>query len=491
MKTKFIILAVMSGMFLAGCIDDIGNYDYTNAEVIIPIVESNLEEHYDVITLEQLVLEPEIKGDESQYDYLWYAYSSSMSSLPIDTLGFDKKLDYNVILNPGTYKLVFKATDKQNLTSTYQKTELTVSSPFGLGFFVNKYENDYTDVDFIDRDGVVNSNIFQTINGEGLKGQPVNSSFFSVGYSYQVEDEDGNITQYSDEPGYIVCSDNGFKIYHGETMEELNNFETAFMELPEVKKPQGVVAASIGYGMINNNSVHLYGTSGNNIGKFGYPYPDNNYNLSKYLVNGTTSFLTFDNHSGSFLAYSSSKNEPIVFDNYKDYELLYLAAQPYYMYISYYSYALLKHKTEDKALIIKITTPYLASSYFLSTEYQVPTSIDLPNAKVFAISGANTVMYYSNGDNKVNYYNYGNQTEQNTLTLPEDEEVVYMKNVYDLMYGPNIFLVLTEKDGSWKLRVYNFEGATPDLELPAVETYSGSGVPSSVVYRDGNTYISY
>jgi hypothetical protein len=393
-------------------------------------------------------------------------------------------------LEPELYALVFKATDKTNQTSAYQKTEVSVSSIFGVGYYVNKYEDGYTDIDFVDRYGVVNSNILKQINGESLSGQPINSAFFSVGYGYQEEDAEGEIIQHSGEPAYMVCSDNDFRIYHGQTMEELANFETAFMEQPEVKAPQGVVATSIGFMLINNNHIHMLPSS-TTLGKFGYPYPNRGFDYSKYLISGTNSYITFDDNSGQFLGYATSKNEAITDSEYSDYDLIYLAAQPYYLFISYYSYALLKHKTEDKAFLVKINSTNVSASVFQYTEYPVPLEMGVLNANIFAISGGNTALYYSNGDNHVHYYNFSNQTEQDALTLPEDEKVVYIKNVYDLAYGPNIFLVLTDKGGTWKLRVYDFEGATPDLSLPAVETYSGNGIPSTVVSRNANTYVTY
>ena len=489
-KLKLYFYTLLSCLFIAGCAEDSGNYVYEDPDEITPIIKSEMEEHYDAVTLDQLIIEAEIEGDESQNDYLWYAYPTQRPAEPVDTLGYEKNLNYKVTLEPGLYTLVFKATDKTNQTATYQKSELSVSSIFGVGYYVNKYEDGYTDIDFVDRYGDVNSNILKQINGESLSGQPINSAFFSVGYNYQEEDTEGNITQYSGEPAYMVCSDNDFRIYHGETMVELANFETAFMETPEVKAPQGVVATSSGFMMINNNHVHLLPTA-SNFGKLGYPYPNRDFDYSKYVISGTTSYITFDDNSGQFLDYVASKNEAITDATYSDYDLVYFAAQPYYLYASYYSYALLKHKTENKAFLVKIYSPYVSFSIFRYTEYPVPSEMEVLGASIFAISGGNTALYYSNGDNHVHYYNFSNQTEHDALTLPEDEKVVYIKNVYDLAYGPNIFLVLTDKAGTWNLRVYDFEGTTPDLSLPAAETYSGNGTPSTVVYRDANTYVTY
>lgn len=476
---------------MVGCINDTGNYSYLDADEIAPVAASGIDKEYNVITLDQLIINPEIKGDESQYDYLWYAYSQALLTNPVDTLGYEKDLDYNVILAPGQYSLVFKVTDKTNQTSSFQKTNLTVSSPFGNGYFVQKYENGYTDIDFIDTDGNVNSSVLQQINGEGLTGHPVNTSYFSLGYSYQVEDEEGEVTEYIGVPGYMVCSDSDFKIYQGETMEELTNFDNAFMETPEVRQMQGVVSSSAGYMLVNNNNAHLYRSGSSTLGMFGYPYPDDSFSFSKYFISATTSFLAFDENSSQFLMYSSSKNEAITDATYNEYDLLFLGARPSYLYITQAAFALLKHKTEDKAYIVSLNSLYLSYSYFLYTEYTVPTTMAVLDASVFAIGGGNNVLYYSNGNNEVGYFNFDNQVEQTALTLPENENVVYIKNVYDALYGVNKLLVLTDNGEGWNLHIYNFAGATPDLELPATESYSGTGEPANVTYRDANVYVTY
>lgn len=85
-----------------------------------------LDENYSVLVLENLVIDPTIEGDESQYDYVWYAFPGTVtSSAPNDTLGVSKKLDCTISMEPGTYQLVFKVTDKSNGTSAFYKFEVS------------------------------------------------------------------------------------------------------------------------------------------------------------------------------------------------------------------------------------------------------------------------------------------------------------------------------------------------------------------------------
>ena len=186
MKQIIIYLyAILLGVSFVGCVEDTGNYDYEDPAVVAPTIKSGIEENYSVLVLEDLVIDPAIEGDESLYDYVWYAYPGTItSSTPSDTLSVTKKLDYTVSLEPGTYQLVFKVTDKTNGTSAFYKSKLVVASFFSEGYYVLKYENGYTDVDFVDRNGLVNANVLKAINGESLPGKPIRATYEYNQYSY-------------------------------------------------------------------------------------------------------------------------------------------------------------------------------------------------------------------------------------------------------------------------------------------------------------------
>lgn len=474
---------------VTGCVEDTGNYTYEEAESFVPKVVSGFEKHYDMILLQQLNLDPQIEGKESDYTYTWLIHPTMLGSVRPDTVSRERKLDYTVIQSPGDYTILFVATDKEHGTSSYHKTTMSVSSDFGVGYYIDKYENGCTDVDFVDRYGSLNSNIISTINGEGIPGRPINTAYASsqVGFRFQA-----NGVQMTMVPTFMVCSDEDLRIYNGDDMQLIKTYEEAFMELPEVKSPMGVIVTSSGFMLNNNNAIHLLST-GSYMGSFGYAYPGD-YRI-KCLVNGTTGFLAHDEKNGLFLGYTTGSNTPATSATYSDYELIFFAAQPMQMFISYYSYAVLKHKTTGEARLVQLYSIYVGAAnliYYLA-ELPMPSTAGILNGSVFALSGfGQSVIYYSNGDNEVHYYNYSNQLEKKSMIgLAADEKVVYIKHLFDMASGLNALLVLADKGGSWKLYVYDFEGSTPDVQLPARETYSGSGTPSTVIYRDASTYITY
>ena len=185
MKQIIYLFAMLLGISFAACVEDTGNYSYENPDVVAPIIKSGIDENYSVLVLENLVIDPTIEGDESQYDYVWYAFPGTVtSSAPNDTLGVSKKLDCTISMEPGTYQLVFKVTDKSNGTSAFYKSKLVVASFFSEGYYILKYENGYTDVDFIDRNGELNVDILKTINGESLSGKPIRGTYEYNQYAY-------------------------------------------------------------------------------------------------------------------------------------------------------------------------------------------------------------------------------------------------------------------------------------------------------------------
>jgi hypothetical protein len=400
-----------------------------------------------------------------------------------------------VAIQSGVYRLIFKATNKENNTSVYQKTQLSVSSIFGKGFYVNKYENGRTDVDFIDRYDVIHPNILKEINGEDLPGKPIRSAYVSNQYYYEVENSEGAKTRLLAQPAFLVCSDEDMRIYHGDNLSLLKKYEDAFLELPAVKKPQGVWGSTNGFLLINDNAAHFIYNNGYTVGQFGYAYASDGYKYSETVAVGQSSYMLFDEISGSFLGYHTTRNYALT-SNFTNYDLIYIGAQPYQATESYHSYAIVKNRSNGAAYLIDFGTYFI--SYGQVAAYKdpdlIPADFDVANARVFTVKGGNgnSVIYYSKGDNTVHYYNFGNQTEKKSIiTLPEGENIVYLEHAFDNYYGFNIFIVLANKNGKWMLHTYNLEGAGPDILLPETGNYSGNGNASNLIYRDPNTRLTY
>lgn len=501
--------------FAAGCVKDTGNYDYKTSDEIAPNLVSGIEASYSSISMDQLVIDPVMQENEDLFDYCWYAYPINNTNVKNDTIGRTRKLDYKVTMVSGTYYLIFKATDKANKTAVFKRSMLTVSSIFGEGYYINKYENNMTDIDFVNRFGVVNSNILKTVNGSSLEGKPIRLAYEVNRYSYNDTAANGTVTRIAMKPALMVCSDNDFRVYHGESMKLLKTWDKLFYEKPAVKKPQGVWANTSGFMFMNNNQVSFINNNGANVGEFGYFYPVDNMKLNPMVsvINGSN--LLFDDNAGEFVGYYVQTLSPIksavkvaspltlapVGETYfTNSDLIYMGTQQYYYTSAGRTYAIVKNRSTGVYTLWQMGTGNIQYGYIYDNGAKglvIPSNFGVVRAKVFALKGGastalNTVIYYSAGDNNVSYYNPSNQTEvKNMITIPSEEQIVAIEHNFDNYFSINKFSVLSNKAGNWILRVYNMVGATADVAVPEIATYTGTGLAKNMIYRHTNTQITY
>jgi hypothetical protein len=502
-------------ILVTGCVKDTGNYVYKTADEVAPNLVSGIEDTYSAISMEQLVIDPVMEEDEALFDYCWYAYPINNTNVKNDTIGRARKLDYKVTMMSGTYYLIFKATSKANKTAVFKKSMLTVSSIFGEGFYINKYENNVTDIDFVDRFGVVNPNILKTVNGESLPGKPIRLTYEVNRYSYNDTAADGTVTRIAMKPAVMVCTDEDLRVYQGESMKMLKRWDNLFLEKPAVKKPQGVWANTSGFMVMNNNQVAFINNNGANVGEFGYFYPVDNMKLNPMVSVISASNLLFDDNAGEFVGYYVQTFTPVksavktasplvlapVGETYfTNSDLIYLGTQQYYYTSAGRTYAIVKNRSTNVVTLWQMGTGNIQYGYIYDNGARglvIPSTFGVINAKVFALKGGastalNTVIYYSAGDNKVSYYNPANQTEtKNIITLPEGEQIAYIEHNFDNYFKVNMFSVLSNKNGNWILRVYDMVGSTADVVVPEKATYQGNGLAKNAMYRHTNSQITY
>lgn len=499
----------------ASCVKDTGNYVYQTADEVAPNLVSGIAETYSSISMDQLVIDPVMQEDPSLFDYCWYAYPINNTNVKNDTIGRTRKLDYKVTMISGTYYLIFKATTKTNKTAVFKRSMLTVSSIFGEGYYINKYENNMTDIDFVNRFGVVNANILKTVNGASLPGKPLKLTYEVNRYSYNDTAANGTVTRIAMKPALMVCSDEDMRVYHGESMKMLKNWDKLFLEKPAVKKPQGVWANTGGFMMMNNNQVAFVNNNGANVGEFGYFYPVDNMKLNQMVSATNSSYLMFDDNAGEFVGYYVQTFTPVksavkvaspltlapVGETYfTNSDLIYMATQQYYYTSAGRTYAIVKNRSTGVYTLWQMGTGNIQYGYIYDNGARglvIPSTFGVVTAKVFALKGGastalNTVVYYSSGNNKVSYYNPSNQTEtRDIITIPSDEQIVAIEHNFDNYFAINKFSVLSNKGNSWVLRVYNMVGSTADVAVPEIATYTGTGAAKNMIYRHTNTQITY
>lgn len=500
MKQYYLYLFVVISCFLQGCYEDNGNYDYRSPDEYIPDITTELQESYEATSLQHFVLEPEVSNDGDYMEYLWYIFSATNANLPNDTIGHERKLDYFVTAQSGTYRLVFKATDTRYGTSAYRQATLVVASAFSKGYYVMKYENGRSDIDFVDKNGVLNANLLKQLHGEDMPGKPIRQIYISKRYCYTEADAEGNMVSHTWQPAYIVCTDEDMRIFHGDDLHLIKTWENAFMETPAVKKPQGVWGSGSGGFMMMNDGA-LYALQGYlySDGCFGHAFLTPQYDMEPTLAVGGSAYLAFDKNQGTFIGFQNANGTVVTnvmslpgvvaYPNVIGYDLVWMGPSPYSSTPNY-TYLLVKNRTDGSWMLMEQMTAYMGYyGHYFTHQYIIPSDFGIHNGKVFVAQGGNgnAVIYYSTGNNVVNYYNPTNQTERNAVvTLPEGEEIVQLKHVYlPIPNAPiNLFCVLARVGENWKLYVYEPEGSTPDLKPTPIAQYSGTGEPGHLIYRD-------
>ena len=503
MKKYSLYLFIVISCLIQGCYNDKGNYDYRSPEECAPAIVSELKESYEATSLQQFVLEPDVENDGEHMEYLWYIFPTTNANLPNDTIGHERKLDYFVTAQSGNYRLVFKATDTRTGTSAYQESTLTIASAFSSGYYILKYENGHSDIDFVDKNGVLNANLLKQLHGEDMPGKPIRQIYTMNRYCFTETDATGNTTSYTWQPAYIVCTDEDMKIFHGDDLHLIKTWETAFMETPAIKKPQGVWGSgSGGFMMMNNGSLHALQGYLYSDGCFGHAFQTSQYSIPPTLAVGGSSYLAFDENQGTFIGFQNANGTVITntyaagLPNVTGYDLVWMGSQPYSSTPSY-TYSIIKNRTDDSWMLIEQYTTYMSMvGHYFTNHYTIPSDFGICNGKVFAAQGGNggAVIYYSTGDNLVHYYNPKNQTERTAVvTLPDGEQIVQLKHIYFAVpTSPiNLFLVLARAGEKWKVYTYQLEGSTPDIIQTPVSTYSGQGLPGHLIYRDPNLRMTH
>ena len=513
MKTmrKYVII-IASFMFLTSCVQDLGSYADRSAADLIPRITSTLEEAYIAIILEYFSITPEIDGDPANYEFLWHVFPHPLTTQnQRDTIGREKNLNYRVTLAEGMYRLIFEVRCRETGVTAFQYSILNVTSEFGEGFFILTYENGRTDMDFITRNGVVSSNIFATINGQGLLGRPIRASLTS-----QFVPPGGTWATM-----IAVSSDEDLQIFYGSDMRLFRGWDDLFMLTPEVRRPQGVWGTGTGFVLLNNGLLHhLRGAMGSPA-LFGHNLPDEGFNLTSgraAVVGSTLAF--FNENTGSIVGYAPGTHRFAYTEvtqavlaqlpgndqhHFTNQELLWLGNQHNFAASTPRGWALLKSNNPNEVGRVRLLDMMMGSwAGFSSLIYNghtvVPDGFLVGEGTVFAAQNGHLLpgnrgdlIYFSTGDNRVHIYNHVNQTQAlNVITLPTDETVVDMQHYFSLVnllptaiLPENALFVLSNRPSGWVLRIFGMLGATANVdESNLIATFEGTGEATQVMIRE-------
>lgn len=494
---KQIMVLWIGVIALAGCYDS-GNYLYEDADKVAGVKISGLDEECTAVAMEVLKLDPVVEGikDDAAYEYSWYVYKPDMSENQV--IGSEKNLNSVIGLKNGDYTLVYQVKNRQSGVSAYQKMKMTVVSKFALGWYVTKDWENVTDVDMVKDDSTVYENMLKTIHGRGLSGEAVGTTYRSGFYSHPIENPDGTVTVMNGAALFIQSKED-MGIYSGDNLQLYKGFNDVFFDAPAVKRLQNAKHSYEYAYIVNNGKVHDLFSITSRLGKFSYE------KLGDYMVGDQIFWganagpLFWDEKNSRFvmtprmvtdIATIEYDPEKDPFDvNHLNCDLVFMKEQNLVPALGYgiKGFAVFKNKDKEEYYTAKVNEKYSGRKNPLTDLDTLDAGKELGKGKVFGVHNKNSYIYFSKGDNFLYSHNIVNHSEE-SYEFPAGESVAFIENT---IAGQNCLVVVTNKDGKWKLYCFLFVGETGELQTPEWKGFSGNGNARAAMYRDpGKTFVN-
>lgn len=476
---------------LSSCVDDLGNYDYIDKDVIMPVKIGNLRDTV-VKPNELLKITPDLGeiADESVYEYYWYVRNTDVS----DTLARTKDLAYEVHLSIGEYDLYYEVKDPERGIYARQKVLLTVSSQLGTGWYVMKTDNGMTDFDFIpdSKSGERWNNVILSSGYERLPGEPI-GIYYTTRYTNEMTLPDGTVELQYNQNGFLVGTTEDLRMFNANTMELFKDYNGLFYEAPANCRPQNLYA-SMDFYLLNDGKIHTIAGNYMNSGKFGYYIPglyelDGNILISPYglLVfdKQTSSFLFTTSRASSLSNFPDSENGLLSPNNMENMELMQVLPWDANTGVGY---ALMKNDGEQKYYIIKIQLGRtLVYPFATITTVPYHSGYEVFDAEVRAASEAQCIYFAQDNLLKV-YKNIASEERESVLKeFPAGERISYISplKVFDIPSLSFFYYVevLTNASGKYKLYRFEAKGSTPEINPEPLLVHEGEGTGKYIMYR--------
>lgn len=488
----FTLLLLGAGLF-SSCIDSDDDLFGEKLEVTVGNIEKNIRVNIGDV----LQLNPTISPDDREYDCFWGVANRNNTYSVIDTISFERNLNYTVTLNTGNYTLRFCAKDKETGVFSYTEYNLSVETDMSTGWWVLKQGVNGTDVDLFTPEKAIRDVVYSR-NGVALQGKPVDLAYTPNYFVFDPKtdtDVNHNIV--------VLTSESDIMFVDYFTGKVLKTYDELFMEAPANRSVQGVFKGASDVHLIADGKLYTMP-----ISRYTPHYRQfiiqhtGDYKLSKYRVaSGWSNPMLFDEASSSFciadrgasdLIYGLETASPA--HRNLNMDLLYMGGRTTSSSGGENGYALLKEKGADVYHLAYIDAT--RSSYDLtssSPDYHcvvlesktLPNSLGLLSADVRALSQDNNIMYFAK-DNKVYLCNLETLEErEQSVGYGAGETVTYMEyakfmqpyNDQSKWFG--YLMIGTVSGDSYKLYMHPVQGGNIQ---PAVQVLEGKGEVKRAIY---------
>lgn len=304
-KTKAGLLCttlLMAALFMVGCSQDDGNYDYLPDEQVGKItmaVDTLLTPNeYAIYSLTPgQDVDVHLKVDyphPERLEYRWFVLKTyyntyrqeqvgnAMVYPPADTISYEKDLKWTCNLEPGTYFFYCKAVDPTNGISGYwQTTNYCTVAQTGSqsGLYLLTERDGQTDIEVFTSDlmliaGPLNCyyNYYSTKAGHYLEGKPL---FIK-----------GTHTGSTSKNGYLVATDKNLYRLNQVGMTTMNTWDNIFYNTPETFNPQTSFYCNNCDFLLNDGKLYVTYTNKTNDLKFSEPIAGD-YEAYPFLMRNT------------------------------------------------------------------------------------------------------------------------------------------------------------------------------------------------------------
>lgn len=428
-----IVLALMAGMFfLQSCLDDSGNYSYSDL-IPIEVDSTNIASSYRITQWDYLVIDPAVKQgtDDSNLSYEWRIFQSSgmpnteTGEIIDDVVGTERKLNYQVTTPPGSYTLGFTITDKQNGVSTVLTRPINIESFAPVGLMVIHGDADSSDVSILVNDRIVpdvtkdevEHNIFSSTNGHRVPGAPGKVAYIINTQSVYI---------------FTKGSDGGYRS-RGSDLEVLDAYADMFTD-PLAENEinfQDYNAWSYNDILINDGKLYFAMQASTTFTQFGVPAFGMEYYAEPFIgVNdrGIYQGVFYDRLSKRFLYVDYQKTvkefmEPVGGSgfNMNDVGMDMVYAEHGF---NNYWYCLMRDpeaETNYYVYVCNITVGDYGTVNIGAARYDVSACTDLKDATAFSVSNRADLLFYATPTEVklCNYTNSGN-AGVSLYSLPDD-----------------------------------------------------------------------
>lgn len=506
------ICCLLAMAFIAGCIDDRGNYDYIPSSEVFPVEITGLDTSYDCLVGDILRAKPTVTGVEGEKNlkYTWFVYQRGVAFSKEDTLCHTKDLEWLVDCDVNSYYLMFEVRDTVRNLLVKKTLNLMVGTAYSTGWFVLEDDGANTDLDVVMPDGETTENLMVTYGSGRMEGK-ARKMVFKDRHPQEVENVDGTVKK-EYKKAFSVISEKDMRVYDAQNMSVLKYRDDCFYEMPTPLNPLNIATESVSDEVNIDGKFYLMSTG--NIGKFGYPLMGadgtENYDIFKEGILYSQHCYLWDNVSKSFVYAYTGNSGLTLLNEAGDGEANYgpvsntgcemkLFRFRQYTYVSkvatWTAYALWLNG-DGKYEILDLS--FVSTNYPIENKYSLPAGSGLPDVEIMEVHKTETKIFFGK-ENQLCEHNVSARTdlesrERVVYTFPAGEEiacirhlVVDTKNAKEKM---NRLVVLTNGVNGWRLYGFEFINGGGEFDMTVLPENAligqGEGNARYVMRMDNN-----